>query len=203
MKFEPFPKVPRWQRDIVITEKIDGANASVHVVHIDEIGGRYTPKDVTRDPPIVAVVNDDYAILAASRTRWLDTSSKGDSFGFAKWVRDNADELFTLGPGSHFGEWWGQGIQRKYNQDRKRFSLFNTHRWSENRPSCCDVVPVLYRGPLSSKVIEAVLWGLERGGSFAAPGFMKPEGIMIYHTAANQMFKKTIEKDELPKGLAK
>ena len=29
---------------------------------------------------------------------------------------------------------------------------------------------------------------------------MKPEGVVIYHKAANMMFKKTIEKDEEPKG---
>jgi hypothetical protein len=37
---------------------------------------------------------------------------------------------------------------------------------------------------------------LEDTGSFAAQGFMNPEGIVIYHTAANMMFKKTIKNDE-------
>lgn len=31
---------------------------------------------------------------------------------------------------------------------------------------------------------------------------MKPEGIVIFHTAARQMFKVTIENDESPKGAA-
>ena len=30
---------------------------------------------------------------------------------------------------------------------------------------------------------------------------MKPEGIIIYHTAANSMFKITLENDEQPKGI--
>ena len=38
------------------------------------------------------------------------------------------------------------------------------------------------------------------GGSLAAPGFMKPEGVVIYHTAANIMFKKTFKNDEKGKG---
>jgi hypothetical protein len=38
------------------------------------------------------------------------------------------------------------------------------------------------------------------GGSKAAPGFMKPEGIVVFHVAGNVGFKKTIEKDEEPKG---
>jgi len=30
---------------------------------------------------------------------------------------------------------------------------------------------------------------------------MKPEGIVCFHVAAGMGFKKTIEKDEMPKGL--
>ena len=41
---------------------------------------------------------------------------------------------------------------------------------------------------------------LAYGGSLAAPGFMKPEGVVIYHTAANIMFKKTFKNDEKGKG---
>lgn len=35
-----------------------------------------------------------------------------------------------------------------------------------------------------------------KNGSYASLGYMKPEGIVIYHTAANVMFKKTFENDE-------
>jgi hypothetical protein len=41
---------------------------------------------------------------------------------------------------------------------------------------------------------------LKEGGSLAAPGFANPEGIVIYHHATKQLFKKTIEKDEKGKG---
>lgn len=37
-------------------------------------------------------------------------------------------------------------------------------------------------------------------GSVAAPGFMKPEGIVVFHVAAGVSFKKTLEKDDQPKG---
>jgi len=37
-------------------------------------------------------------------------------------------------------------------------------------------------------------------GSIAAPGFMQPEGIVIYHTSGNVLFKKTFENDEVGKG---
>jgi len=68
------------------------------------------------------------------------------------------------------------------------------------RPACCHVVPVLYEGLFHSIAITAILEELIRGGSEAVPGFMKPEGIVIYHQAAKQLFKKTIEKDDKPKG---
>jgi hypothetical protein len=41
---------------------------------------------------------------------------------------------------------------------------------------------------------------LENGGSLAAPGFMKPEGIVVYHIQGNVAFKKTFEKDQEGKG---
>jgi hypothetical protein len=43
---------------------------------------------------------------------------------------------------------------------------------------------------------------LETQGSIASPGFMKPEGIVIYHVAGDCYFKKTIENDEKPKGVS-
>jgi hypothetical protein len=48
--------------------------------------------------------------------------------------------------------------------------------------------------------IYNILANLRIYGSMAAPDFMKPEGIVIYHQAAKQLFKKTIEKDDKPKG---
>lgn len=174
VNFVGFSKIARLSRDIVITEKIDGTNAQV-----------YVPEDPSEP------------ILAGSRTRWI--TPEADNHGFAKWVLDNTDELRTLGPGRHFGEWWGQGINRSYGLKEKRFSLFNVKRWGESRPSCCHVVPTLYQGEFGEDACWSSLDLLERDGSVAAPGFMNPEGIVIYHTAANVMFKKTLKNDEQPK----
>lgn len=173
--FVEFPKIPRLSREIIVTEKIDGTNAQVHIT-------------------------DDGTILAGSRTRWITPES--DNFGFAAWVRDNAEELAKLGPGSHFGEWWGAGIQRRYGLTEKRFSLFNVDRWGVERPACCNVVPTLYRGNFDTNAIEDALSGLRTLGSMAAPGFMNPEGVVVFHLAGRVGFKKTLHKDELPKALA-
>jgi hypothetical protein len=107
-----------------------------------------------------------------------------------------------LGAGYHYGEWWGQGIQRRYGLSEKRFSLFNVSRWSDDdiRPACCYVVPTLYRGTFSEKMIIECLDYIALNGSVAAPGFMKPEGVVIFHVASGTLFKKTIERDDEYKG---
>lgn len=164
-----FPKIPRLSREIVITEKIDGTNGLIHVT--------------------------DYGdIFVGSKSRWL--TLENDNHGFFKWVMENVGLLMDLGPGYHYGEWWGQGIQRGYGLKEKRFSLFNLKRWGESRPECCEVVPVLYRGEFTTDAIEQTMKTLAYSGSIAAPGFMKPEGVVIYHTAANALFKKTFENDD-------
>lgn len=197
MSFEPFPKIPRLNREIIITEKIDGTNAQVFIT-------------TDNDDPVVTqgrctcTIHDgvQYYIAAGSRKRWIVPGD--DNFGFAVWVVANSSELVKLGPGRHFGEWWGKGIQRGYGLEEKRFSLFNTSRWAGNpeRPACCDVVPVLYTGAFDTEEVDAALFWLKSTGSTAAPGFMDPEGIIVFHTAANQVFKATLENDHLPKGVA-
>ena len=173
MEFIEFPKIPRLSRECIITEKIDGTNAQVYIT-------------------------EDGDIHFGSRTRWI--TPEDDNYGFARWGMEHREELMLLGPGRHFGEWWGQGIQRKYGIAEKRFSLFNVSRWNgEDRPSCCDVVPILYRGDFINDAVSAALEDLRTNGSKAAPGFMKPEGIVVYHTAGRVYFKKTIEKDAEPK----
>lgn len=176
--FQGFPKIARLSRDIVVTEKIDGTNASIY---IDALDGTF---------------------LTGSRTKWITPET--DNAGFSRWAHEHKDELIAgLGHGLHFGEFWGAGIQRRYGMKEKHFSLFNTSRWGDPlvRPKCCDVVPVLYEGPFNTNIIDGVLEALKVGGSQAAPGFMNPEGVVIFHTAANMFFKKTLKDDAVPKSL--
>jgi hypothetical protein len=113
---------------------------------------------------------------------------------------ENRDDLIRLGIGHHFGEWWGRGIQRGYNQINRRFSLFNVSKWNIELPYCCNVVPVLYKGPLSQLDIGDSLALLREKGSFVAPGYPYPEGIVIFHEAGRHLYKVTLEDDEKPKG---
>jgi hypothetical protein len=184
MEFIKFNKIPRLNRDIVITEKIDGTNSQIFIDYL-------VLADSDTEP--IATVGD-FGLWAGSRNRYLTLDN--DNYGFAKWVKSNAEELIQLGPGLHFGEWWGQGLQRNYGLKEKRFSLFNVHKWEENRPDCCDVVPVLFKGMFSECVITEALNRLDRDGSYAAIDFMNPEGIVIFHTAGNYLFKVTCKNDE-------
>lgn len=174
-EFKEFPKIARLFREVIVTEKLDGTNACV-------------------------VVAEDGTVSAQSRSRPI--TPQDDNYGFAKWVQANAAELATLGVGYHFGEWWGQGINRGYGLTEKRFSLFNVSRWTETRPACCHVVPTLAHGTalVSFSIVGHVLGQLRNYGSKAAPGFMRPEGVMAFHVAGQVYFKATVERDAEWKG---
>ena len=171
--FEPYPKIPRLKVQCMITEKIDGTNAQIIV---DEWG----------------------MVHAASRKRLLTPDD--DNFGFAAWVQKHAEQLTELGPGRHYGEWWGYGIQRQYGLKEKRFHLFNAGRWTDNpeRPDCCGVVPILNKGHFSTELIESTIETLKTNGSVVAPGYMHPEGVMVYVASSKQLYKVHIHK-RMPK----
>lgn len=201
--FTPFPKMARLSRECIISEKIDGTNAQILIVpEFTYAAGRFIE-------PLAHV--GGLWMFAGSRTRYVTPDN--DNFGFARWVKEHAEELAKLGEGRHFGEWWGSGIQRTYGfkNGARQFSLFNAARWvpeghsrTEQQlplPACCSVVPVLYQGLFTTEACDNALATLREKGSFAAPGFMDPEGIVVYHTAAGVGFKKTIKDDATPKSL--
>jgi hypothetical protein len=227
--FEAWPKIPRLAKDIVITEKLDGTNAQVYV----ELTHGVVAEGRAAEGATLVEMSDGtwMTVYAGSRKRWI--TPERDNYGFATWVEANALTLAKdLGPGHHFGEWWGAGIQRRYDQLVKRWSLFNVYRFGPHTerkdPRCAegckvnpktgqkwcgcrpardavefstpnvDVVPVLYDGPFTpGSVLDPYPWDqaihdLQEGGSVAAPGFMDPEGIVVYHTAAGHPFKYVI-----------
>lgn len=198
-EFVEFPKIARLSRGTVVTEKIDGTNAQVFIEKLPIS----TEIDLTL--PLVCAWTDgesSFRMWAGSRNRYI--TPKDDNFGFAAWVLAHAEELRGLGEGRHYGEWWGSGIQRGYGlkNGEKRWSLFNVGRWRETPPpACCSIVPVLHEGDFDMVAIESSLAMLREFGSRAAPGFMKPEGVVVYHAASRTLFKKTIEKDSEPKGI--
>jgi hypothetical protein len=218
-----FNKIGRLQRDVVITEKIDGTNAQVVVQPACETedfsealcevsGGHVLSSSFVTD----AIPEEHRLVVwAGSRNRWLQPG-KADNFGFAGWVLEHAVELAEgLGPGRHYGEWWGAGLQRRYGLDHKRFSLFKVSRWADAHwgddpallhdkqlyaPLCCHVVPVIFEGPFNTEPWTVAIQVLRDFGSKAAPGFRNPEGIVVFHTATSTLFKQTLVDDEKRKG---
>ncbi len=152
------------------SEKIDGSNGAIV---IDE---------------------DGVTITVQSRNRII--TPEQDNAGMARWVKANYEDLLKLGPGYHYGEWCGQGIQRNYGLKEKRFYLFNSFRWAdpEVRPACCHVVPVLTTGTDPVNVLERAKIALEQG-SVAVPGFDRPEGIVLFHEPSHHMYKWTFDGD--------
>ena len=119
---------------------------------------------------------------------WMDVSA---SYQFV--VDAFARDHYVIAP-----DWRGYGLTEK------RFSLFNTSRWADDtvRPTCCSVVPELHAGPFDTHCVETILSWLRLEGSRAAPGFMRPEGVVVFHPQSRALFKKTLEKDDEPKSKA-
>lgn len=202
MEFKEWASIPRMSKErVVVTEKIDGSNSAI----------RIRPFDVNEDRSMqVDTVSIDgalYTVWAQSRKRLLQPVKERDNFGFARWVHENAPSLVrVLGPGDHYGEWWGQGIQRGYGLSEKRFSLFNAPRWvevlhpTEARSEIDNlyIVPILFMGDFYDLPIKELREGLMAVGSQAVPGF-KAEGMVVYLRELNASYKVLLENDSIHK----
>jgi hypothetical protein len=181
--FRKWPSIQRLSSEVCyITEKIDGTNGVI-----------YVPSE------------PDKPVLAGSRERWL-TKDDGtppekaaDNFGFAAWVYERRDSLRRLGEGYHYGEFHGDGIQRRYGLKNKRWASFAYWRTDIDIPDVC-VVPILYQGEPTEGIIGAMVDKLRIGGSVLYPGFMQPEGVVVTYKNMNTCkFKKLCENDRIPK----
>jgi hypothetical protein len=210
IEFEAWPKTTRLFKDpMIITEKIDGTNSAVGVREGWIARTVLDPDNRPRGTVIWAEVDGlPYTVYAQSRNRiiypagHLHGQAGTDNYGFASWVWANHDELArVLGPGLHYGEWWGQGIGRNYGLTERRFSLFNTNRWRHldnpearaaiKPPDALTVVPVLAINQMDTGLVKDTLYLLSKSGSRAAPGFMDPEGICVFLPGVQKTFKVT------------
>lgn len=230
--FISFPKISRYNRKVIVSEKIDGTCSQVYI---------WEPSPEELEQPIPNAYLDTQqttgkilAMKAGSKERWL--SQEDDNYGFCRWAFNKGQFLIQLGPGRHFGEWWGSKIQRKYgltNEDR-RWSLFNVQRWcmpnaepkqismadpriikfQDRLPICSGIglVPILWEGMFEDLNVKQIMDSLWLSGSRAfttslpledRPRFDNPEGIVIHHVAGNVSFKKTFKKDDEPKSAQK
>lgn len=175
MEFKEFDSIEILESLSVLSEKIHGTNAQI------------------------AISDDGTEIFAGSRNRWV--TPEDDNYGFANWVYPNKDALIKLlGPGRHFGEWYGAGIGPGYGLTEKRFALFNTHRWTKAKADGLlldrmDVVPVLYSGVFTPTIVRETMDKLRASGSVLVPGYMRPEGVVVFFTRTQTFFKQVFEKE--------
>lgn len=205
IEFKAWPKTPRLFREVVVTEKIDGTNSAV-IIQETEFGADDSNglEYVERDGKV-------YVVAAQSRNRLITPGKATDNYGFAGWVQKNAEELFDLlGPGRHYGEWWGKGIQKRYQNaypGLRGFALFNTekhknlHVWLPGDGGIdvlVEPVHVLYQGPYSESAIRGTLEQLKKYGSWTSP-LDSAEGIVIFHTQSRQTYKVTLDGNDAGK----
>lgn len=179
-EFKSFPKIGRLEKlRMCITQKMHGSNAQIYITKEGDI-------------------------YVASRNRWLDIGD--DNYGFAAFVEKNREEIIRiLGPGRHYGEWCGPGINNEEGLKEKTLFLFNWRRWRSKEshselPPRVRSIPVLYDGEyVHLGIIEQVLENLKTNGSKAVIDFMKVEGIVIelYGENINPiLMKKTFDQEE-------
>lgn len=196
-EFHSYPKIPRYENEtFTLSEKIDGSNGVINI-------------------------NDDGKIIAGSRTQWLiGQDSKGrniDNHGFRQWVADHHDDLLKLGVGTHYGEWYGNKINRKYGLDHNRFMLFNRTRYESNIskqmaiqsicpgtpstrdelfPSCCELETVLMDNVCFNALPDLVrefCKSFITNGSRHVPGFKNPEGLIVRSNLRGTLYKVIID----------
>jgi len=164
-EFRAWPKIKRDPVWMRVTEKIDGTNGCIVVTA--------------------------HGVFAQSRKRLI--TPQQDNFGFAAWVQANEEALYALGPGYHYGEWYGLGIQRGYGLDHRRFALFG--HWHELSSALTlevpelELIPEQYRGeiePLAEGIPEPFKsW---RGDCLA-------EGIVVEYISGRLILRQKIITD--------
>lgn len=212
MEFKAFPKIEKFGKVFMqITQKIHGTNAQVFIFEdrrtINMVPASATLAEVQDLYPNLKIELSPYSqdqscvievftnLICGSRTRWIYPGD--DNYGFAAFVHSHREEFIAkLGLGQHFGEWAGLGINSGEGMTDKKFVLFDFWKYPPERqlPPGCVVVPVLYNGPMNLEKIEEVMQDLKTNGSKLAPGFMRPEGIVIL--AMGTRYKKVFDAEE-------
>lgn len=199
-EFKSWGSTTRENKNKTITEKLDGTNA--------------------------CIVAQDGKVTAQSRKRIITPDD--DNYGFAKWVYDNAGALLdTLGYGYHYGEWYGEGIQKNpLGIEGKRFALFHATKYTEGngfdleRVDGLETVPLLHHGQCDVWTVPNIMQDLETYGTkvkgakteniyTGIPGLddleyvykkaAKAEGIIIWNNETRTRTKMLLEDDAFHK----
>lgn len=174
-KFESFPDIKKFGTAVLyITQKIHGSNAQIYI---------FQQEDGSLD------------LACGSRSQWIAPGK--DNFGFAEMVYAHKQEFIDkLGPGRHYGEWAGPGINSGEGLKTKTLVLFDHWKYPSERPLPPNtvIVPVLYAGGFDLGKIQEVTDDLKKNGSKLVTGFMRPEGIVL--NIKGQRHKIVFEAEE-------
>lgn len=195
-EFRGWGSTTREHKNKTITEKLDGTNA--------------------------AVVIYNGQVTAQSRKRII--TPEDDNYGFAKWVEKNADALKeTLGYGYHYGEWYGEGIQKNpLGIEGKRFALFHATKYTQDngfnlsRVEGLETVPLLHHGQCNMWTIPEIIQDLDIYGTkvkgaktvpVPVPGLEEvlfhraasAEGIIVWNNETKTRTKILLENDAFHK----
>jgi len=204
-EFKKFPKIKQSRTlSYVITEKLHGTNASVHI-YTKDMGEEILDDEKDFLVPQAPFFNEYIIVRPAKRSGFLTLAD--DNFGFAKFIAERKDQLSEeLGLGTFFGEFVGPGINGGCGLDHKRFALFDVLKFSPGEldlPEDVDFVPILFKGRQLETMATNValsLASLKTGGSKYSKGFETPEGIVISLLGANNetfRIKHTFEPEEV------
>lgn len=199
LEFRKWGKTARWGSPFDITEKLDGTNAAVLIQSVDLSTDEYM-FPVTEW--LLSSKGQTYTVAAQSRTRII--TPEDDNYGFAQWVEDNIHTLVEdLGPGTHYGEWWGAKIQRAYGltNGERYFSLFDHKRygaefeWNTLTPNL-GLVPLMnYDDEFTMEALSDAVTALKEHGSFAHSGkFDRPEGVVVHWHHNDMRLKYILDK---------
>lgn len=195
--FIKWPSTPRFHKYLTITEKINGTNACIRIL--------------------------DGKLTTQSRKRLITPDD--DNFGFARWAYDNAGALTdVLGYGVHFGEWFGEGIQKNpLGIEGKRFAHFSPWKFNDaekeriENSGLVEFVPILFEGQADEWTIPHTIEMLRVYGSrvegakstevevFPGPDgtYTKAnaaEGVIVWQKETQQKYKILLENDSIHKG---
>lgn len=194
MEFKAFPEIKKLSNVAMsITQKIHGTNAQILIVELPDLDENID-KNVAY-PNHTEVDGKCYVVKVGCRTRWI--TPLHDNYGFAAFVERNKQEIIEkLGVGQHHGEWAGPGINSGEGLTEKTFILFDWWKFPPERalPPQTVVVPVLYNGAFDLTKVDEVMQDLKTNGSKLAPGFMRPEGVVV--ATMGTRFKKVFEAEE-------
>lgn len=184
MDFKEFPKIERLTNiNMIITQKLHGTNAQIVIYDETQEDGSVLRK-----------------LKTGSRSRWI--TPEDDNFGFARFVYEHKQEFIDkLGPGTHFGEWVGLGINSGEGLKDKQLALFDPGRYKidevtglRNLPPQTTVVPILHYGAFDLATLKLVMESLKTNGSVFCPGFMRPEGVVVQ--VLGKRFKAVFDAEE-------